>query len=148
MRTRSLAALLLVAALAGAVAPAVAATETPLEPYGNETVTNGSGSWMDGVGDTSIDSIAGMVSRVGTFVVGGSASDPLVGPLLTGMIVAGIVVGMVGTSRGGVVAGGVMGISTLAVLTQGAGLVPTWVYGVAVIILGVMASAVVRRLLQ
>lgn len=118
-------------------------------PYGNDTnTTNSTDGWMDDADDTTVDSIAGMLSRVGTFVVGNNPSNPMVGPALTGLLVAGIMVGLVGSSRGGVVAGGVTGVATLAVLAEGTGMVPTWVYGGAVILLGLMAAAVGRRLMQ
>jgi hypothetical protein len=131
--------------LALAVGPAMAAQDGP---YGTETPGNSTEGWMDDVNDTSIGTISGMLGRVGTFVVGNNPSNPMVGPALTGMLVGGIMVGLVGSSRAGVIAGGVTGVATLAVLSEGTGMLPTWVNGVAVILLGVMAAAVGRRLLQ
>jgi len=138
----------LIAAVTAALVAVGPASADPDEPYNNTTVDPNADSWMDGIGPPSIESFAQMLSRIGAFVVGTDPSDPGLGPLLTALMVGGVVLGLVGTSRSGAVASATVGVTTLAVLTLGAGMVPTWLYGSVVVILGLMATAVFLRLVR
>jgi len=145
MKARTIALLVLVVSSLGMAPFAAAQAE---EPYSNETVDAEEDQWMEGVDAPSVESVAHMLSRVGTFVVGSDPSDPGLAPLISSIVVVGVVLGAVGTTRAGVVASGVMGITTLSVLSIGGGLLPEWIYGTAVIALAVMAVSVINRFLR
>lgn len=131
--------------LPAAAGTAVAQNNTSLY---NQTPAADGEVWLEGREDPDISNVTGMLGRLGTFVVGHDPSDPGAGPIITGMLVAGVVIGIGGTNRAGVTAGAVLGIAAIAVLSQGAGLFPFWLYGATMIVIGLVAAALVVRYLQ
>jgi hypothetical protein len=131
--------------LCALLAPAAAAQA---EPYGNETATANDDDWTDDRSTVDLVNVSHYVSRVGTFVVGSDPGDPGAGPLLTGLLALGLSLATLGTSRAGVVASGAAGIVVVAALADGAGLLPGWLYGVAVLTVALLGAGIYTRLLR
>lgn len=127
----------------GGVAAQDSTNETP--PYYDDAEEPDTSSWFDGVDPTSLSGIVTMVSRVGTFVIGGGATG-VSGQLLTGVAVAGIGVGSVARANVGGVAGVVLGIT--AVFTGAAtGIAPQWISAVVMFAVGLVLASVFRRVI-
>ena len=133
--------LLATAGAIGGVAAEEATNETP--PYYEEAEEPDTSSWFEGVDPTSLSGIVTMVSRVGTFVIGGGGTG-ISGQLLTGIAVAGIGLGSVARANVGGVAGVVLGIT--AVFTGAAtGIAPEWISAVVMFSVGLVLASVFRR---
>ena len=125
----------------GALGGLAAADETP--PYYDDAEEPETSGWFDGVDPTSLSGIVTMLSRVGTFVIGGGGTG-ISGQLLTGLAVAGIGVGSVARANVGGVAGVVLGIT--AVFTGAAtGIAPQWISAVVMFAVGLVLASVFRR---
>jgi len=141
--------------LAVAVAVVVAATgaiggvaaqstnETP-DYYGNASEPN-TDSWFESVDPTTLEGIVTMVSRIGTYVIGGGGTG-ISGQLLTGVTVAGIGIGSVARANIGGVAGIVLGISALFA-GAATGIAPGWVSAVVMFGVGLVLASVFRRVI-
>ena len=136
------AALAVLLALSLAVGPAAG------QIYENESADIDDQSWVAGAEDMTSGNVGRMLGRVGAFVIGEDPNDPVTGPLMAGIVFGFFAVGILGTSRAGLVGGGTLGVATAAVLSQSAGVAPTWVYGVVMIIVGLVASSIYIRMLR
>lgn len=144
------AALFVVATLAGIVAPAVAQTnnsslEEKAPYYANNTSHVANESWMAGREEPTLDTVLHYATRVGGFIIGpgdrtvGAAAS---GTLALGLVVAGAMGGTLLTSGVGPVGGSVLGLVTLAGLV-GVGLAPAWTLAVSLFGVGIVLSIVV-----
>ena len=116
--------------------------EAPLYENSSDPDTD---SWFDGVEATSMSGIVTMVSRVGTFVIGGGGSG-ISGQLLTGVAVAGIGIGSVARANVGGVAGVVLGITAVFV-GVGTGIAPEWISAILMFAVGLVLASVFRRVI-
>ena len=107
-------------------------------------------NWTDDREDPTLSNATHYLTRVGTFVIGDDPNDPGVGPIFTGVLVGAFFMSVLGTSRSGVVASGTMGIMVIAALSTstGAGLLPRWVYGVAILLIGMAAGIIYTRMIR
>ncbi|MFW5949423.1 MAG: hypothetical protein ACOCSD_07495 [Halolamina sp.] len=137
-------ALVLVAALGGA--GAVSADNDTLNetaPYYGDAEDPDTSGWFDDTDPTELSGIVAMISRIGTFIIGGGGGG-VSGSLLTGVAVAGIGVGSVARANVGGAAGVVLGIT--AVFTgAAAGIAPEWITTVVMFAIGLVVASVFRR---
>ena len=134
--------------LAFLLALSLAAGPAAGQIYEGESAEVDDQSWVAGVEDMTSGNVGRMLGRVGAFVIGEDPNDPVTGPLMAGIVFGFFAVGILGTSRAGLVGGGTLGVATAAVLSQSAGVAPTWVYGVVMIIVGLVASSIYIRMLR
>lgn len=125
--------------------PAVAQQVTPIY---NGSGTPDNDSWLDNRTDPTADNVTNFLTRVGTFVIGDVDGDAAAGPLFTGLLVGLLVIGLAGTTRTGLVGGGMIGVITTAVLSESAGVLPEWAYGVTVMIIGLVVGIVYIRMMR
>ena len=147
-KIRALAALVVLLACLGGPMSALAVAQdnnttvsekAPLYENASNPDTDG---WFAGV-DTDLPGILTMVSRVGTYVIGGGGSG-VSGQLLTGVAVLGIGVGSVARANVGSVAGGVLGV--VAIFAGAAtGIAPQWLTAVFMFAVGLVLASVFRR---
>lgn len=116
--------------------------------YDGESADIDDDSWIAGSEDMTTGNVGRMLGRVGGFVIGESPNNSVTGPLTAGVIFGFFAVGILGTSRTGLVGGGTLGVATAAVLSQSAGIAPRWVYGIVMIIVGLIASSIYIRMLR
>lgn len=121
-------------------------TPTTLLQVYNETATVDESGWMGDNTNVSAESVADFVGRVGSYVVGSDPSNPAAGAVLTGLLVGFLALNIVGTARAGVVGGAVAAVAVIALLSDSLALAPTWLYPVALMIVGVIAAVVYNRL--
>ena len=116
--------------------------------YGEEEREPDTDGWLDGIEDVSLESVIVLLSRAGTFVIGGggSALGQSAPAMLTGLLVLGTALGMVTGTGVGSVGGSVLAVSGVFA-TVSAGLAPEWGTAIVVFGVGLVASAVFRRLL-
>jgi hypothetical protein len=134
--------------LAFLLALSLAAGPAAGQIYEDESADIDDQSWVAGVEDMTSGNVGQMLGRVGSFVIGEDPNDPVIGPLTAGIIFGFFAVGILGTSRTGLVGGGTLGVATAAVLSQSAGVAPTWVYGVVMVLVGLVASSIYIRMLR
>jgi len=139
-----LAAMLLVSLFAG-VGIVGADNVSEDAPFYEEAQEPDTDSWFDGVEPTSLSGIVTMVSRVGTFVIGGGGAG-ISGQLLTGVAVAGIGIGSVARANVGGVAGVVLGI-TAVFAGVGSGIAPQWISAILMFSIGLVLASVFRRVI-
>lgn len=125
-----------------------AAEETPRKPYGDHDGNVSYVDWTEDREEVTVENVTHYVSRVGAFVIGDDPEDPTTGAIFTGLLVTFFSLGVVGTSRAGLTASCTMGIAVAALLSDGIGLFPRWVYGVLVMLLGLIVAVVALRLKQ
>ncbi|WP_136602219.1 hypothetical protein [Salinigranum halophilum] len=118
-------------------------------PYNNSTSTP-DGNWTDDHGDVTLTNVSHYVSRVSSFVVGNDPADAGVGAIFMGVVVGAISVSALGTSRAGLVASGTMTVLVTATLAAplGAGFMPSWLFGVVVALIGLVAGVIFIRMLR
>lgn len=119
----------------------VAATEPP-DYYGGAEEPDTS-DWFEDVDPTTLSGIITMITRVGTYIVGGGGAG-ISGQLLTGIAVAGIGLGSVARANVGGVAGVVLGITALFVAAS-TGIAPEWISAVVMFAVGLVLASVFRR---
>lgn len=134
-----------VVAATGAVGGVAAQStnETP-DYYGNASEPNTDG-WFESVDPTTLEGIVTMLSRIGTYVIGGGGTG-ISGQLLTGVTVAGIGIGSVARANVGGVAGIVLGITALFA-GAATGIAPGWVSAVVMFGVGLVLASVFRRVI-
>jgi len=116
--------------------------KAPLYEDAQEPDTDG---WFAGL-EPDLPGILTMVSRVGTYVIGGGGSG-VSGQLLTGVAVLGIGVGSVARANVGGVAGGVL--ATIAIFAGAAtGIAPQWLTAVVMFAVGLLLASVFRRVVS
>lgn len=116
--------------------------------YANNTTAIDNTSWFAGRENATLDNSLNMLTRISTFVIGGSSGGVgAEGALITGLIVFGAVSGLTGTSRVGTVGGAVMGVAVIAALVE-AGLAPFWTYGIVLFAVGAVATKVFIRVVR
>ena len=149
-------ALLVVAALAGVVAPAAGqSTATPnlsekAPYYSNNSTHVANESWMDGRKDATLDNFIHYLTRVGGFIIGDGTAQGGVGSagaLVLGIVVMGIVASTMTGQAVGPVGGAVVGIMGVAGITA-AGIAPSWLYAVMLFCLGLVLTTVIVRALR
>lgn len=113
--------------------------------YNNSTAAPDSGNWTEGHGDVTLENVSYYVAAAGSFLIGDHPDDGGAAPLFAGMIVGGVVVSYLGTSGAGLVAGASMGMVSIAALSQTAGLLPKWMYGVAVLFVAFVGAIIYIR---
>jgi hypothetical protein len=145
-RAARAAAVVLLALLAVAAAGGAAADG----PYDNTTGGDEytPQDWSGGHDDPTLEAVLYYASLLGTFVVGTHPSASGAGPVISGLLIGSVALARVGPTRPGLVAGGVVAVAAAAVLSQGAGLLPVWVYGVAMLAVGFVAAAVYIKALR
>jgi len=136
--------IVLVAAF-GAVGGVTAQNQTVngTAPYYSDADEPDTSGWFDDVDPTTLSGLVTMVSRVGTFVIGGGATG-VSGSLLTGVAVAGIGLGSVARANIGGVAGAVLGI-TAVFSGVATGIAPQWISAVLMFAIGLVLASVFRR---
>lgn len=102
-------------------------------------------SWLQGI-QPDLEGVVMLVSRVGTFVVGGGATG-VSGSLLTGVLVMGLGLGSVSRAGVGSIAGGTLAVAGVfaGVAT---GIAPVWTSGVVMFGIGLVLASVFRRILN
>lgn len=125
----------------------VAASNQTLDekaPYYNQTGEVSTDGWLQGV-DTSLGGVLTLVSRTGTYVIGGGGGG-VSGALLTGVVVMGMSVGVVARTPVGGVAGATLAVAGTFAAT-GIGIAPTWMTAVVMFGVGLVISAVGKRVI-
>jgi hypothetical protein len=122
----------------------------PELPY-NDSTPQGTeyDNWTENRTEPDLVNVSHYVSRLGPAVVGGVPGDAGSGGLALGLAVSAFGLLYLGQSRAGVVASGTLAVLTVAALSApgGAGLLPRWLYGVAVMLVALLlASRLVGRL--
>jgi hypothetical protein len=152
-RKTTIAAALLVLAVATFAAPAVA-QETPNDNatyYDGESTETGESSWLSGLTDATLDDVLTLAMRLGTYVIGGGVTAQggvgSAGALLTGLLVSGVMAGVGIRSGAGTSGGLIVGIaSAFLFLTVGVG--ATWAYPVVLFVVGLIVATVFLRLVR
>lgn len=117
--------------------------------YGEEDPNPDTDGWLEGIDKPSVDSIVTLISRMGTFVIGGGAGGSMAQSapaLLTGIMILGTAMGMTVGSGVGSVGGSVLAIAGVFA-TIGVGLAPEWGSAIVVFGVGIVVASVFRRLL-
>lgn len=117
--------------------------------YEDEEVEPDTDGWLEDMDEPSVSAIVTLMSRLGTFVVGGGAGAAMsqsAPALMTGLLVLGTALGMVVGTGVGSVGGSVLAV-TGVFATVAVGLAPAWGTAIAVFGVGLVAAAVFRRLL-
>lgn len=140
----------LLALLAAAlVAAGVGLAEADAEhPYNGSDGNVSQDDWADNRTEVDPRNVSHYVSRVQTFMVGDADGDPGAGPLLTGLLVGAMSLAMLGSSRAGLAASGTVGVLATASLSQSAGLLPSWAFGVAMMAIGLLGGIVFIRMVR
>lgn len=134
------------------------ATPTPTESVGekapfyeNATADPNNESWMAGHENPSLTNVTHYVTRLGGFVIGSGVEAQggvgMAGPMLLGLVVAGALLSAGASPRVGVVGGSVLFVASVAVLAT-TGLLPTWLYAIALFAIGLVAATVLIRLVR
>lgn len=142
-------ALTLTVALGAAVDPAAAQNNSSIENkspyYSNHSGDVDNESWLAGNQDGSKPGpIITMLTRVGTFVIGGNGSGS--GAFLTGMLLFGGLLGLVVDAPVGMVGGGVLAVLALFGVVS-VGMAPAWLTPVAMFGVALLLSSSARRVL-
>jgi len=120
-------------------------TREDVAPYYSDTEEVNADSWLAGV-EPDLSGIVTLVSRTGTYVIGGGGSG-VGSALLTGVVVMGIGVGTVARARVGTIAG-----TTLAVggvfAASAVGIAPSWMTAVVMFGVGLVLAAVAKRMVS
>jgi len=146
--------------LIGMASPAAAtetATQTPTPTptlndtapyYANNTSDVGADAWFAGYENVSLDSMVGMATRLGPFIIGTGGTIPggvgYAGPIITGLVVAAVFLGSVAGTRMGSEGGSVIALVTAYGLIE-VGLAPEWLKVVILMLLGTVAAVVFIR---
>lgn len=118
--------------------------------YDNTSTTVNNQSYFDGRENATLDNTVGMLTRLGTYIVGTDDSDTSLSggaTLVFGAIVWGAVLAMSSWSRTGMVGGGVLGTAAVAGLVS-TGLAPEWLWFVVLLVAGGLLSGPVLRALD
>jgi len=140
------------ALLSGPVAAQNNSTLNETAPYyaNNSSQVNQS-AWFAGYENVSLDSIAGMATRLGPFIIGTGPVIPggvgYAGPIITGLVVAGVFLGSVAGTGMGSEAGSVVALVTVYGLIE-VGLAPAWIKVVVLFLIGTVTAVVVIRAAQ
>lgn len=152
MKRKSIITVIALLAIVMSVAvPAAAQSTETADYYENESTETGTGPWLSGLTDASLDSILTLLTRLGTFVIGGGVTAQggvgSAGALLTGLLISGVM-GAVGMRAGAGASGGlIIGlVSTFMFATIGLG--PTWAYPVALFLVGLIIAGVFLRIVR
>lgn len=144
----------MVAALAiiGSIAaPAVAQTTTTPDYYNDTSTETGTGPWLSGLTDASLDDILTLLTRVGTFIIGGGVTAQggagSAGALLTGLLIAGTLAA-IGIRSGAGATGGLSVGLVAAFLFVSVGVGPTWAYPVVLFMVGLIVAGVFLRVFR
>lgn len=101
-------------------------------------------TWMDNRSNATAENSTHMLTRIGSFVVGGGDDGGAIGALLTSLIMGSVVVSFVGVSRIGMVAGGTVGVLTIGGMAS-AGWAPSWLFALVVFGIGLILTTVLIR---
>lgn len=112
--------------------------------YENNTTVDNS-TWMHNATDVTLANVTKFVGRTSSYVIGTNPNDPAANAAFSAIVVGGLVIGVLGRSRAGVVGGATAGVTTLAVLSESAGLAPSWLYPAALLLIGLLGAAVYIR---
>jgi hypothetical protein len=125
-------------------APHTAQTANNSSYYDDNRSLVNNETWMDNRSNATAENSTHMLTRIGSFVVGGGEEGGPVGALLTSLIMGSVVVGFVGVSRIGMVAGGTVGVLTLGGMAS-AGWAPGWLFALVIFGVGLVLTTVLIR---
>jgi hypothetical protein len=120
--------------------------------YNNSTSVNATPPldvWLAGASEPTLQTMLDLAIRSTTFWLG-TGTAPGGGPagvLLTTLLVGGAVLAMVRGSRIGLVAGGVVGLSAVGLMVT-MGLAPRWLFAIALLLVGLVATGVFARVVR
>lgn len=112
--------------------------------YANHSDSVPNESWMEGNANATAPAIVTMLSRVGTFVIGGDGGS---GPLLFGMVLLGAALSFVVSAPVGLIGGSVLTVTALFGVVS-VGLAPQWFTAVAMFGVGLLLASAARRVMR
>lgn len=140
----------LIQVAAGTAAAQTNNTTTPTNAtyYENESAQVNDSAWFAGHRNVTLDSVVGMATRIGPYIIGTGQPIPggvgYAGPIILGLVVAGVFLGSVAGTEMGSPAGIVVALVTAYGLIE-VGLAPAWTKVVVLMLLGTVAGVVAIR---
>lgn len=120
-------------------------TTEDVAPYFSDTEEVSTDSWLAGV-EPDLSGVVTLVSRTGTYVIGGGGSG-VGSALLTGVVVMGIGVGSVARARVGSIAGATLTVGGVFA-GSAVGIAPSWMTAVVMFGVGLVLAAVAKRMVS
>lgn len=145
--TVAVAGALFLSLFAGVSAVSAAPNNTTVAPYyENQSTMVDNESWMDGRTEPTLDNQTHYLTRMSSFVIGERQAQGggWAGILLTAIVALGVMIGATVGANLGLVGGATLSVISIRALV-GAGLAPPWIMAVALILLGIAATAALRR---
>lgn len=120
---------------------------TTAAPYfANQSTQVDNESWMEGREEPTLDNSTHMLTRLSSFVIGEQRAQGggWAGILITAIVTLGVMLGATFGADLGPIGGATLSVVAIRALV-GAGLAPPWIMAVALVLLGIAATAALRR---
>lgn len=145
----SISAMVLFVGIPGAAAAQSGTNISDVAPYyANESSNVDNGSWYEGFGNATLDSLGRMATRLGPYYIGTGEMAPsnagLEGILITGIVMTAMFIGAVFMLPIGAAGGGVLAVAVGFGLTE-MGLAPQWFKVVLLFIVGMLVFVAYRQ---